>query len=185
MPGVMDLWLPILLSAIAVFIVSSILHVALPWHRGEYKKLPNEEAVMSALRASGVARGEFMFPCAESMKDVRTPEMVEKFTAGPVGMLTVLEPGPPNMTKSLTLWFLYSLLVGVFVAYIGAFALPIGTGYDHTFRVTGTIAILGYGVGYLLDTVWKGRPWRVSIKYLVDGIIYGLFTAGFFGWLWP
>ena len=45
-----DLWLPILLSAVFVFVASSVLHMVLPIHKGDYKKPPGEDAVLESMR---------------------------------------------------------------------------------------------------------------------------------------
>ena len=57
------LWLPILLSAVIVFIVSALIHMALPIHKSDYRKLPDEERVLDALRSAGVTPGRrYHFP---------------------------------------------------------------------------------------------------------------------------
>jgi hypothetical protein len=124
-------------------------------------------------------------PCAASMKDMGSPEMMEKYKKGPVGFLTVLPPGPINMGKSLVLWFLYSILIGIFTGYTARLGLAPGAEYMTVFRLTATVAVLGYGFIYLHDSIWKGLSWRTTFKFLVDGVIYGLVTAGTFAWLWP
>ncbi len=180
-----ELWLPILLSAVFVFVASSILHMVLPIHRSDFKKLPGEAEVLEAMRKQRVGRGSYMFPCPASMKEMCTPEMMEKYKAGPVGHVTVLENGPPNMGKSLVLWFLYSLLISVFVAYIGRLALGTDAGYRMVFRVTGTVAVLAYALAGIPDSIWKGQSWSTTMKFVFDGVVYGLVTGGTFGWLWP
>ncbi|MEW6745043.1 MAG: hypothetical protein AB1486_20000 [Planctomycetota bacterium] len=180
-----ELWLPILLSAVLVFIVSSVIHVVLPIHKGDYKKLPGEENLLAEMRSQGVSPGLYMFPCAGSMKEMSSPEMIAKCQQGPVGSLTVMPSGPPRMGRSLVQWFLYSILVGLLVAYVSWVALGQGAPYLTVFRVAGTAAILGYAVGHLHDSIWKGVSWRVTLKFVIDGVVYGLVTAGTFGWLWP
>jgi hypothetical protein len=180
-----DLWLPILLSAVFVFVVSSILHMVIPIHKGDYKKLPGEQRVLEEMRAQGVQPGSYMFPCAGSMKEMGSPEMIDKCNLGPVGYLTVVPSGPPAMGKSLVQWFLYTVVIGMLVAYAAALGLDRGTAYLPVFRLTGTIAILGYAVGALPDSIWKGQSWAVTLKFIFDGVVYGLVTAGTFGWLWP
>lgn len=180
-----ELWLPILLAAVFVFIVSSVIHMALPIHKGDHKKLKNEDAVLEAMRANAVEPGAYMFPCAGSMKEMGAPEMIEKLKRGPVGWLTVVAPGGFSIGKSLVWWFVFCLIVGVLVAYVGWHALGAGANYRAVFRVTGTAAILGYAVGHFHDSIWKGARWGTTGKFILDGIIYGLVTAGTFGWLWP
>ncbi len=178
------LWLPIMLSAVIVFVASSIMHMVLPYHRSDYQKLPDEAKVLAALRAAGLKRGLYMFPHA-THKDMRTPEMAEKFKQGPVGIVTVFPTGLPVMPKFLGQWFAYCLIVGFFVAYLAAHTLAPGVNYLVVFRVVGTAAFLAYGLGNLSNGIWKGQPWSVVIKESFDGLIYALLTAGTFGWLWP
>jgi hypothetical protein len=178
------LWLPILLAAIIVFIASSIMHVVLKYHQSDCKQLPDEDKLLAALRAAGLKRGYYHFPFC-SPKDMKSPAMVEKFKQGPVGMMTVLDSGPPALPKSLVMWFVYCLLVGFFVAYLTTHTIAAGASYRVVFRFAGTAAFLAYGVGPLPNGIWKGQPWSMTIKEVIDGLVYGLLTAGTFGWLWP
>ena len=180
-----ELWLPILLSAVFVFIVSSILHMVIPIHKGDYKKMPGEEKILAEMRSQSVRPGSYAFPCCESMKDMGSPEMTAKYKLGPVGSMTVIPNGPCNMGKSLVLWFLYSVLIGVFVAYVAALGLQRGTAYMPVFRLAGTVAILGYAIGALPESIWKGQKWSITLNFVFDGVLYGLVTGGTFGWLWP
>lgn len=180
-----ELWLPILASAVLVFIVSSVIHTVLPVHKGDYKKMPNEDAVLDALRTQGVGPGAYMFPCPGSMKDMGGPEMTEKYKRGPVGWLTVLPPGGFSIPRSLLLWFVNCLLVSLLVAYVGWHALGAGAAYLAVFRITGTATVLGYAVGRLDDSIWRGARWGATAKFVADGVLYALVTAGTFGWLWP
>jgi len=180
-----ELWLPILLSAVFVFIVSSIIHMALPIHKGDVRKMKNEEAVLNALRSQGVGPGAYMFPGCNSMKEMGSPDLQAKLKTGPVGWLTVLPPGGWNMNVSLMWWFVNCIVVGVFVAYLGWHAKSPGTTFLEVFRITGTAALLGYAVGFFHESIWKGQAWSVTAKFMFDGLIYALVTAGTFGWLWP
>ena len=184
MVAIHTLWLPILLSAVIVFVASSILHMVLPYHRRDYKKLPDEDKVMAALRSSGVTRGLYMFPhCTH--QDMKKLEYVEKFKQGPVGNMTLFPGGPVNMPKYLAQWFVYCLVVAVFSAYLTGRVLASGTAYLAVFRVAGTVAFMALGVGQLVNGIWRGQPWSVVIKEVVDGLVYSLLLAGTFGWLWP
>ena len=180
-----ELWLPILLSAVFVFIVSSILHMVIPIHKGDFAKLPGEEKLLEAMRTQNVQPGSYMFPCAGSMKEMGTPEMIEKCNKGPVGFVTVIPNGPPAMGKNLVLWFIYSIVIGVFVAYIAGVGLSRGVEYMTVFRMTAAAAILGYAASALVDSIWKGQSWTITLKFIFDGLVYGLVTAGTFAWLWP
>lgn len=180
-----ELWLPILLSAVFVFVVSSVIHMALPIHKKDIRKLPDEDRVIEALRSQNVQPGPYMFPGSDCMKDLNNPEVMEKYKQGPVGFITVVPSGPPAIGKSLVQWFLFSLAAGIFVAYAAWYGLGPGAEYLRVFRVTGAVAVFGYGLSYAVDSIWKGSPWRLSGKFMIDGLVYGLVTAGTFAWLWP
>lgn len=180
-----ELWLPILLSAVFVFIVSSIIHMVLPIHKSECAKLPNEPKLIDALRSQNVAPGEYMFPRAASMKDMGSPEMLEKFRQGPVGALVVMPTGVPNIGKSLIQWFIYSILVSIFTGYVATLGLQHGERYLEVFQIAGATAVSIYAFAPVSNSIWKGVPWGTTVKYVFDGIVYGLVTGGTFGWLWP
>jgi len=120
------LWLPILLASVLVFIASAIIHMVLPYHKGDYKKLPNEEEALEGLRKEKVSPGDYAFPFPDSPKDISSPEMAEKYRKGPVGLLTILPSAPPAMGKSLFLWFIFILIVGIFTAYVSGRSLGKG-----------------------------------------------------------
>ncbi|MCI0415495.1 hypothetical protein L0222_22200 [bacterium] len=185
MVSIASLWLPIVLSAVIVFVASSIMHMLLKYHRSEYKKLPNEDLMIEAAGKQEVQPGFYAFPHTTGPKDMKSPETIEKFKKGPVGYLTIIPSGVPAMGKYLTWWFLYCILVGVFVAYVTGRTVGSGSDYLAVFRIAGTVGFLGYGIGHILDSIWKGQPWSATMKHVIDGFIYGLLTAGTFGWLWP
>jgi hypothetical protein len=179
------LWLPILLSAVIVFVVSSIIHMLLPWHKNDYPKVPEEDKLMDALRPLAVPPGDYMIPRASSMQDMRSPEFAAKLQKGPVLILTMMPNGPFTMGKSLVSWFLYSLVIGIFAAYVGSRALPAGAEYLRVFQLTGVTAFIAYSVALWQMSIWYRRAWRITLKTTADGLIYALLTAGTFGWLWP
>ena len=180
-----SLWLPVVLSAVGVFIASSVIHMALRYHKSDYAKLAGEDDVLAAMRDAGVTPGSYYFPNATGPKDLADPAVQEKFKTGPVGMMTVLPSGIPDMRRQLVLWFLYSLLVSGCVAYLASRTIPAGASYLAVFRVVGTTAFLAYGMAHLSDSIWKGQSWASGGRQLLDGFIYGCVTAGVFGWLWP
>ena len=178
------LWLPIVLSAVIVFIASSVMHMLLPYHRGDYRQLPDEDKLLPILRAAGLSRGLYIFPYC-THKDMKSPAAIEKYKQGPVGSMTVAPSGPPAMPKFLGLWFAFCLVISFFVAYLTGHTVPQGAHYLAVFRVAGTAGFLAYGLGHLSNGIWKGQTWSFTIKEVIDGLVYGLLTAGTFGWLWP
>ena len=185
MVSVVSLWLPILLSAVVVFVVSSIIHMVLNYHRSDFRKLPDEDAVMDALRGFEIPPGDYVVPCPGSSKEMGSPEFIEKTTKGPVAFMTVMKSGPPSMTGSLILWFLFAVLVGVLAAYVAGRALGPGAEYLNVHRFTGATAFIAYSVALLQNSIWYKRNWGATVKSMFDGLVYALLTGGIFGWLWP
>jgi hypothetical protein len=178
------LWMPILLAAVIVFVASSVMHMLLPYHKSDYKKIPGEDKVLAALRSMTLPRGLYVFPHCDH-KNMKTPEMQEKYKQGPVGMLTVFPTGLPNMGKFLGLWFVYCLIVGFFTAYITGRTVAPGAHYLVVYRVAGAVSFMAYGLANISNGIWKGQPWSNVIKEIIDGLIYAGLTGGTFGWLWP
>jgi hypothetical protein len=179
------LWLPILLSSVMVFVVSSVIHMVLPWHKNDYPRLANENQIMDALRPLAIPPGDYFIPRPASREDMRSPEFAEKMKKGPVMVFTVIPSGPMAMGQKLVLWFLYSVVVGLLAAYVAGRALPVGAAYLRVFRFVGTTVFIGYSVALWQMSIWYHRAWSTTIKATVDGLIYALLTAGMFGWLWP
>jgi hypothetical protein len=141
--------------------------------------------VQDALRRFGIAPGDYMLPAPSSPKDSRSPEFAEKLTKGPVIFMTVLSNGRPGLASSLLLWFVFCVVVGMFSAYITGRALPPGSSYLDVFRFAGCTAFMGYALALWQNTIWYKRAWTTTFKSTVDGLVYGMLTAGVFGWLWP
>lgn len=180
------LWLPIIVSAIVVFFASSILHMMLKYHNSDYRKFSNEDEVRTAIRNGNPTPGQYLLLYAvgspESLKD---PAMIEKFKQGPVGMAFVRKPGVPTMGPLLVQWFIYEIVVSLFAGYVASATLAPGTPYLKVFQVVGTVAFVAYGAARTQSAIWQGEPWSATVKDMIDALIYGLLTAGVFGWLWP
>ena len=176
------LWLPILLSAVFIFIASNILWMALPfWHRPDYGRLPEESTVQNALVSA--KSGQYIVPCVNWNK-LSADERAAMQTR-PAALLLVRNPGKFEMGKSLGTWFAYNIVIAIFVAYLTGHTRPAGAHYLEIFRVAGTAAFLAYGLRGVPDAVWYGKPWLVAFKEMVDGLVYAMLMAGTFGWLWP
>lgn len=179
------LWLPILVAAILVFVASSLIHMLLGYHSGDFGKLPGEDRIRQAFREADVPPGDYVIPHAGSRQEWGSPEHVQKMEEGPVAFLTVRRSGPPAMGGTLLQWFFFCVLVGVFAAYVTGRALPTGAEYLEVFRLSGTTAFLGYALALWSNSIWFGQKWSTTLKYTLDGLIYAVLTAGAFGWLWP
>jgi hypothetical protein len=116
---------------------------------------------------------------------MKSLETIEKFKRGPVGLLVIMPSGAPKMGKFLGQWFLYCVVVSTFTACLTGSTRPPGTQYLEVFRVAATTAFLGYSLAQLQNSIWRGVTWGVTLKHVLNGLIYGLLTAGTFAWLWP
>lgn len=182
---VMSLWLPILLSSVLVFVASSVLHMMLPLHKGDYGKVPGQDDVMDALRKFNIPPGDYMLPRCDSMAEMKSPAFKEKMTKGPVVLMTVMPSGQFGMGSQLIQWFVYCVVVGFFAAYLSSRVLAPGTPYLVVFRVVGTVAFCSYALGLPQLSIWYRRSWRTTLVYVFDGLVFACLTAGTFGWLWP
>ena len=185
MTPILALWLPILLAAVLVFVVSSAIHMASPWHKSDYPQIPSEDRVMDLLRPLAIPPGDYMVPRAASHDEMRSAEFKAKYAQGPVMLVTVWPSGTMSIARSLVLWFLYCVVAGGFTAYIVGSALPVGAPYLQVFRNATAAAFACYALGLWQMSIWYRRAWSATIKATVDGVIYALLTAGTLGWLWP
>jgi hypothetical protein len=179
-----SLWLPILVAAVVVFAVSSIMHMFLGYHWNDLRPAPQQDALLDTLRGMNIPPGDYALPKADSMQHMRSAEYVEKVNKGPLVVLT-MAPGGMAMGKSLTQWFIYLLLVGVFCAYIAGRELAPGASYLAVFRIVGFTAFVAYAMALPQASIWYRRNWRMTLTGMFDGLVFGLLTAGIFGWLWP
>ena len=185
MVSIPELWLPILVATVLVFVASNIVWMALPHHKSDATRLPDEAAALDVLGKQGLTPGLYRFPWANSMAEMKDPAFVEKLNKGPVALLTVIPSGPFNMGRQLGLWTAYLAVMGILVAYVTGRVLGPDVSYLQVFRVAGTVAFMGYSGAHLPSAIWWGKPLSVAVKEICDGLLYALLTAGAFGWLWP
>ena len=178
------LWLPILLSAVAVFVASSIIHMVLPWHSKDFKKFPAEDAVLDAVRPFNLEPGEYVAPRPGNTKEMSSPEFQAKAKRGPRIMMTVLRP-QSGMTKNLVQWFVYSIVVAAIAAYVAGITLGPGAAYMTVFRVTSTVTFAAYALALWHHWIWYSAGFAATARSTIDGLVFGLLTGGVFGWLWP
>ena len=177
------LWLPILLSGVAVFLISSLIWAVIQYHNSDWQKLPDEEAARSSLKSA--SPGLYAIPYAADNAAKADEEWQVKYREGPVAMLFVVPHGQTSMGKQMSQWFSYCILISIFVAYVAGTTLPAGADYMKVFQITSTVTLLAYGGGAGMNMVWFGHTGGKVIKDVFDALIYGLVTAGIFGWLWP
>jgi len=179
--SIMTLWQPILASAVLAFIAGSVIWMFMPWHKKDWSKTSDEEGVRSALK--GLAPGQYNLPHCKDPSEFKEPAMAEKLKDGPIAFITVLPSGVPNMAPQLVMMFGYNLLVAIVCAYFVSRTAAPGADYLAIFRIAGTVAFVSYGMAYVQESVWFGRPWSSTAKTFLDAIIYAVLTGGAFGWL--
>ena len=179
------LLIPSLASAVLVFLVSSIIHMFTKWHAGDFSRLPDEDAVLSALRPFNLTPGAYVAPRPKDMNDMGSPEFKEKSKRGPVVMLNVMPNGQTGMGQQLVLWFLYAAAVAFFSGYVTSKTAGMGTPGAIVFKFVAIIAFGAYAIGLWQMAIWYRRSWVVTIKSTIDGILYGALTGAAFMWLWP
>ena len=185
MVGLTALWLPIVVSSVFVFIALSIIHGFLGWHKADMTAVPGEAKFMEMVRGLSVRPGDYRFPYGNTTAEMTTPEFEEKMKQGPVGVMSIRPSGEINMGKLMGQWFVYSLFIAVFAAYLTGRTRGVGAPYLEVFRVSGTVAFCCYSVAHWQNWIWWGKGTRFTLTHTLDGLIYALVTAGTFGWLWP
>jgi hypothetical protein len=182
-----SLWLPIIAAAVGVFIASSIVHMMLPYHRSDMRRLSadKEDAVLEALRRVEVAPGDYGVPHPGSAAGMRDPAFVAKASKGPRVVMTVSPGGAPSMGPYLAQWFIYCLVVSGVAALLDWQIVGRGGDSRLTFHYGSLISFLAYGMALPQMSIWYRRSWATTFKSLVDSLIYGLVTGAAFGWLWP
>jgi hypothetical protein len=178
-----QLWLPIVVSAVLVFVLSAVTHMFLPARKTEWGRLAKEADLQAALR--GVTPGLYAFPASSTPGENPTPEDLKRWAAGPSGWLSLVPAGPFNMGRNLGLSLLMNLFVSFFAAYIAAHALGVAPHYRAVFRLVGSIGFLAYAVGPIYEAIWYWKPAKSLGLGAIDALLYGLAMGGVFGWLWP
>jgi hypothetical protein len=179
--SVWSLWLPILVSGVALFFASWAAWMLLPHHKPEWKGLPDEKPIIDALRSTNVPPGQYLFPYAAKPEDWSSEEFKQRVAAGPNGTLTVWS-GPPNMAVNMLCTLLFFTVANFVIGYLTGIALDPGESFMKVFRFAGTAGILTYGTANILNGIWFKRRMAADI---IDGIAYGLITGLIFAWLWP
>ncbi len=179
--GIIDLWMPILVSAALVFVVSALVWTVLPWHKTDFSKTKDEEGVRAALKGS--APGLYLLPYHLDPSDLKDEAVQQKYKEGPQAYITVIQNGLPQMGPKLGMSFAYNVFIGILCAYFVSRTTGPDAEYLEVFRIAGTTAFIAHGVAYLQESIWFGRPWSLTAKSFLDSLIYALLTGGAFGWL--
>ena len=178
---ILSLWLPIIVTAVVVFIAGAVIWMAMPWHKTDWRKTADEEAVRAALKST--SPGMYTVPNVPDAAAFKDPEMQQKMIDGPQAFITVVPSGLPQMGGKLAQNFVYNLVVAIVCAYMLSRTVSAGADYLTVFRITGNVAFVAYGFAYIQESIWFGRRWSMTGKHLLDALIYAVLTGGIFGWL--
>jgi hypothetical protein len=182
---IQSLWLPILLSAVFVFLASSVLHMALPWHKKDFRGVPEEAQAAAALRPLAIPPGDYMLPKPDSMQQLRSPEYADRLAKGPVLMMTVMPNGMTPMGGLLAKWFVYLVVVAIFAAAIASTTLGRNADPKLIFHTVALTSFLGFAMALWQMSIWYHRSAVTTLKSTIDGLVYAVITGGTFVWLWP
>jgi len=186
MNAMLSLWLPVLLGAGVVFFLSSLIHMVFKWHQADYRGLDREDAVRNAIHGSQPTPGHYVLPYCQDMKEMAGEAMQQKYREGPTGFLTIVPGGPPRLGRTLGLWFGLTLAVAGAAALLAVQAYGLGPARAHEAgRLAGIVTFLAYGTGSFCESIWLGRPWATTGRYLLDAVLYGIGSGLVFAWLWP
>jgi hypothetical protein len=185
MTTIVPLWLPTLLSAVAVFAASSLIHMLLKWHNSDQTGLSNEDAVADALR--GAAPGEYRLPWCATAAEIKTPAFQDKVKRGPMAVVGVYPPRNMDQafTRALIQWFVYSVVVSIVAGHVAFVALGRAAAHDLIVHTVALTAFAGYGLALAQQSIWGPKKWWPTAKSMIDSLIYALITAYIFVWAWP
>lgn len=184
MSELLALWLPIVLSTVGLFILSSLLWTVIPLHSGDFKEVPDDAALSAELEKQGIVRGQYLLPYRESAAERRSEAFKERYSRGPQALIRVW-PGPANMGRNMGLTVLYFFVVSVGIAYAAAVALEPGAAAVDVFQLVCTVGVLTFAAGGVLGGVWFAKPGRVFVTDFVEALLYALLASGVFTLLWP
>ena len=179
------LWLPILISAAAVWIASALAWTVAPHHKPDIRAIPDQDDFLDRVGKMNLQPGQYWFPFSTDPAEMKTPEMAAKMEKGPVGLMTVWRNGPPNMGRAMGMSVVLYLAIAIVVAYVTGRTLTPGADGMTVFRVAGTVGVLAHIGGVFPDAIWFGTPWRRTWFTVLDGVVYGVLIGMVFAAMWP
>ena len=176
----MSLWLPIVLSALALFFASFLSWMVLQLHRKDWLKLAKEDQLMQAVRDCEIPIGSYMFPGCGSAEEMKSEGYAKKWEAGPSGILTVYPR--VSMGKNLSLTFLYFLVVNFCLAYLATLALKPGADFMAVFRFVSTAGFMTFLAAIVQHAIWFHS--RI-VGHILESIVYAAICGAIFAAMWP
>lgn len=175
-----DLWLPILVSTIAIFFASFLSWMVVGLHEKDWVKLPQEDEFMASVRTLDIPQGNYIYPGTITTKETNDPAFQQKYQTGPRGTLQVYPL--VNMGRNLGLTFLFFLGCNVTFAYLASFALTPEEDFITVFRFVATIALLTFLGSIVQHAIW----FRIRIAgHIIESIAYAVIAGAVFASMWP
>lgn len=184
MDSLLALWLPVVLSAAAVWVAFIVATVALPHHKRDFIALPDEDGFMEDLRRRGVPPGNYLFPDFRGRAAMESAKVQKALHEGPVGHLSVWRT-PLTMADKMFGTLAVFLVVSILIAYLTRAAIPGPASFARVFQVAGTAGVLAYCFSFLPGAIWWGSYRRTMVANIIDGVVYGAITGAIFAWRWP
>jgi hypothetical protein len=172
-----------ILGGIVMFIWTSIAHMFLPLGEAGIRELPNEAAVVDALKSNlGDSRGLYIFPGSglgpEASREARheaMKQMGDKLASGPSGILMYHPVRPLNMPRLLGIEFATEVLEAILLVFLLASTRLLTAGSRILFAIiAGVLAAVATNVSYWN---WYGFPKRYTAAYMFIQIV-GFFLVG-------
>jgi hypothetical protein len=181
----LQILIPVVASAIAVFIASSISHMVLPHHRNDFTKIPSEDEVMDAMRKFSPPHGDYIIPCPTGPNAMKDPAYLAKVEKGPIMVMTVMPNRFGEMGKLLGIWFFYLLVVMALAGHATSRVVGIGAPNRDVFHTIFLFVFAAMGLALMQNSIWYARKWSTTFKSLIDSAVYAAIAGGIFLWLWP
>lgn len=175
-----------LAGAVAMFLWSSVAHMATPLASTGVEEIPNETAVVTAMQSNIGSHGLYLFPGyglghKPSMAEMRAnmESQQKKLATSPSGLLVYFPPNRPmNFGALMAVEFGNELLLSLIAMSLLAMAGISGYGRRVLFvAVLGTAAVLTTNVSYWN---WYGFPSNYTCAYMFTEWM-GFLAAGLAG----
>ena len=179
------LWIPIVISACSLLLISGIVSCFVRPRLSDWKELPEEDGTVEFLQKSGISPGLYLFPGRRKRADALSEESrQQRMDSGPWGTISI-GSRPPNLARKLMQSMAFFLVLNILVAHLATQALDPGDGFLAVFQFTGTAAALSCAFGGIPNAIWLGAHFRAAWIDVIQGVAYGIITGAVFAAFWP
>ncbi len=159
------------LGAVAMFIWSSIAHMALPLGEAGVQQIDKEDALLTTPQSTLSSHGLYMFP----KMGTDQAQNEKKIAAGPSGLLIYFPTRDFVFGKSLAIEFVTQLLQALIAVYLLSLtSIATFGGRLGFFALVGLLAAIATNISYWN---WYGFPVTYTCAYMFTGWV-GYICAG-------